>query len=74
MQITYDPLADALYLRLRDGEIDDTLQITPYILVDVDSKGQPLGFEILFAKRILGQLDLTNLRVNITPMAEAVAA
>jgi len=74
MQINYDPIADVLYIQLRVGKIDDTLEITPYIFVDVDQDGAPLGFEILFAKRVLGQFDLANTLVTITPSMELVAA
>ena len=53
MQIDYDPQADAIYVRLRSGEVDDTLTVGKYIYVDVDQDGVPLGLEILFAGRVL---------------------
>ena len=34
MQIDYDPQADAIYVRLRSGEVDDTLSVGKYIYVD----------------------------------------
>lgn len=64
MQIDYDPQADAVYVRLRDGEIDDTLTVGKYIYVDVDEEGVPLGLEILFAGRTLSSQDLTSVTVN----------
>ena len=45
MQIDYDPQADAIYVRLRSGEVDDTLAVGKYIFVDVDQDGVPLGLE-----------------------------
>ena len=58
MQIDYDPEADAMYIRLRDGDIDDTLQTNKYIFVDVDKDVVPLGKE-----------DITNVTVNFgTPV------
>ncbi len=66
MQIDYDPEADAIYVRLRDGEVDDTLEAGKYVYVDVDSEGVPLGLEILFAGRMLGQKDLTRVTVSIS--------
>ena len=53
MQINYDSLADAIYIELRQGDVDDTLNIGKYIHVDVDKEGMPLGLEVLFAKHIL---------------------
>jgi uncharacterized protein YuzE len=36
MQIDYDPQADAIYVRLRPGEVDDTVSVGKYIYVDLD--------------------------------------
>jgi len=36
MQIDYDPQADAIYVQLRSGEVDDTLTVGKSIFVDVD--------------------------------------
>ena len=65
MQIDYDPQADAIYIRLRDGEIDDTQKVSEYIYVDVDEAGTPLGLEILFASRVLAEQDVTSVTLNI---------
>lgn len=65
MRIDYDPQADAMYIRLRDGDVDDTLQAGKYVFVDVDSAGVPLGLEILFAERTLSTQDITSVTVNI---------
>jgi len=64
MQIDYDPQADALYIQLKDGEVDDTQEVNQYIFVDFDQDGVPLGLEILFAKRVLGDVDLASITVN----------
>ena len=65
LQIDYDPAADALYIRLRDGEVDDTQQVSKYIYVDVDDVGVPLGLEILFASQVLADQDVTTVMLNI---------
>jgi uncharacterized protein YuzE len=70
MQIDYDPQADAIYVRLRSGEVDDTLAVGKYIFVDVDQDGVPLGLEILFAGRVLTGQDLTSVTVNLTLVAQ----
>ena len=64
MRIDYDPQADAMYIRLRAGDVDDTLEAGKYVFVDVDSAGVPLGLEILFAGRTLTTEDLTSVTVN----------
>jgi len=65
MQIDYDPQVDTMYIQLRQGEIDDTLEISKYVYVDVDKDGVPLGIEILFTQRVLDQVDLASITVNI---------
>ncbi|HUF40105.1 MAG TPA: DUF2283 domain-containing protein [Anaerolineales bacterium] len=45
MQIDYDPHSDALYIRLREGQVDDTIETSKYVYVDVDEDGIPLGIE-----------------------------
>jgi len=65
MQIDYDPEADAIYVQLRPGEVDDTLTVGKYIFVDMDKDGVPLGLEILFAGRVLAGQDLTSVTVNL---------
>ena len=70
MQFDYDPQADAIYVRLRSGEVDDTLTVGKYIYVDVDQDGVPLGLEILFAGRVLAGQDLTSVTVNLGRVAQ----
>lgn len=44
----YDPEADALYVRLGDGERARTVEIDDALYVDVDSEGHAVGIEILY--------------------------
>ncbi|HRJ44945.1 MAG TPA: DUF2283 domain-containing protein [Caldilineaceae bacterium] len=74
MQIDYDPQADAVYVQLRAGDVDDTLTVGQYIFVDVDSEGVPLGLEILFAGRTLATEELTSVTVNLARAAQPVLA
>jgi uncharacterized protein YuzE len=73
MKIDYDPQADAIYIQLRQGEVDDTLEAGKYVYVDVDKEGMPLGLEILFAGRLLAQEDMTSVTVNIRRVAQPSA-
>jgi uncharacterized protein YuzE len=74
MQINYDPQVEAIYIQLRAGEVDDTLEAGQYIYVDVDKDGVPLGLEILFAGRVLAEEDVTSVTVNIGRIAQAAGA
>ena len=72
MQINVDPQADAIYIRLREGEVDNTLTVVKYIYADVDENGVPLGIKILLASK-----ELTSVSFNISqilPTYQAVAS
>ena len=66
MQINYDLQADAIYIRLREGEVDNTLPVGKYIYADVDENGMPLGLEILFASRVMASKELTSVSFNVS--------
>lgn len=44
---TYDPEADALYVRFTDRPVARTIQVTDSYNVDLDADGEPVGLEIL---------------------------
>ena len=54
MKIRYDPEADALYIRLREGDIEESDQVAQGLIIDYDTDGKPLAIEILDASQVLG--------------------
>jgi len=50
MKIRYDPEADAMYIRFKEGEIDRTKEIDENTIADFDKSGKVIGVEILFVK------------------------
>lgn len=51
MKIEFDPLADALYIQLAEGEVEKTEELKPGMLVDYDSLGNMLGIEVLYISK-----------------------
>lgn len=51
MRVEYDPQADAMYIRLRQGEVADSDEIRDGVVVDYDASGEVLGIELLSASR-----------------------
>jgi uncharacterized protein YuzE len=52
MKITYDPVADALYIRLNDKpRRRGARKVTPDFILDFDVEGNVQGIEILHASR-----------------------
>lgn len=66
IQVSYDPRADALYIRLRDAKIDESDEVSSGVVVDYDRKGKPVGVEVLDASRLLG--GRPNVQVELAPL------
>ena len=62
MRVSYDRVADALYIRLRDDEIVDSDEVAPGIIVDFNGRGEVVGIEVLgFSRR---DIDLKKLIIE----------
>ena len=46
-RVSYDPVADALYIRARDDKVVDSLEIDDRVVVDFNEHGEVVGVEIL---------------------------
>jgi uncharacterized protein YuzE len=51
MKHEYDPVVDALYVRLNDQPIVESEQIKPGIVLDYDEAGNVVGIEVLSASK-----------------------
>jgi uncharacterized protein YuzE len=47
MKIEYDQQADAMYIRLRAGDVAEGEEVRPCVVLDFDAQGQVLGIEML---------------------------
>ena len=56
MKTTYDPDADAMYIKVKEGKIAGTRQIDENVIIDVDKEGCLLGVEVLFVKERVPEL------------------
>ncbi|HIG93338.1 MAG: hypothetical protein QT02_C0003G0053 [archaeon GW2011_AR9] len=66
MEITYDKVADAMYITFRSGEFAKNKKIDDFTLIDLDQEGNILGIELLeVSKRIpiesLSEVNVKNL-------------
>ena len=80
MRVTYDPEADILYLRLRDVTIDESEEVAPNLVLDLDVAGRTVGIEVGAAsKQVEGNplalsLELLRPKVDEKTQVEAQAA
>ncbi len=57
MRFRYDPISGALYFRIREGEIEETLELpSPGAYVDVDVDGHVMGLEFLSLQEFVGYI------------------
>ena len=66
MEITYDKDADAIYIRFLKGKFAKNKKIDDFTIIDIDSKDNILGIELLdVSKRIplesLSEVNVKNL-------------
>ena len=52
MKLRYDPESGALYARVREGAIEETVQHADGVYLDVDAGGRVLGAEFLTLKEL----------------------
>ncbi len=50
MNTKYDKIADALYVKFKQGKVVKTLRLENHLIVDLDNKSNILGIELLNAK------------------------
>ena len=68
MRIRYDPTVDALYIRLREGTIEESDEVASGVVLDIGTDGKLMGIEILAASQILGGREM---KVELAIAAEA---
>ena len=68
MKIEYSKTIDALYIRLREAEIGDSVDIEEGVTVDLDEKGHIVGVEILDASEKMNISDLVNINIENLPL------
>ena len=68
MKLNYDKIADAIYIQIKVGKIDSTMEISDVVIHDLDKNGNILGIELLNASHQLGSKDLENGIKNGIPL------
>jgi uncharacterized protein YuzE len=50
VSVEFDPEANAIYIRIKRGEIEVSEPLSDDIIVDLDKNGEVLGIEVLLPK------------------------
>ena len=65
MEISFDPKADALYIKFQSGRFFKNKKIDADTIIDLDKKGRLLGIELLNATKKIPARDLIDVQVNL---------
>jgi len=68
MKIEYSKNVDALYIKLREAKITDSIDIEEGVTADLDENGHFVGLEILDASEKLDISDLVNISIENLPL------
>ena len=60
--VKYDRVADAIYIRLREGRVVESDEVAPGIIVDLNEDNEVIGIEILWVSK--RRLDLSKLLIE----------
>jgi uncharacterized protein YuzE len=74
MKIEYSKDVDALYIRLREAQIEDSIDIEEGVTIDLDEKGHIVGIEILDASEKMNLADLVNVSIENLPIEKIETA
>ena len=74
MKIEYSKEVDALYVRLREAKIVDSMDVEEGVTVDLDDKGHIVGLEILDASEKLELSDLVNISIENLPITKVASS
>lgn len=65
MHITYDVKADALYIKLKEGEFLRGREVEPGMVLDIGQNNDLLGIEILDASTRFGMSSITKISMEM---------
>ena len=75
MKISYDKEADALYIRVLDGEFEcRTVNLTDEVALNLGPNNELVGIEVLDAREMLGKGNLPKIVMENIPKDWVLAA
>jgi uncharacterized protein YuzE len=71
MKLHYYPETDSLYIEMKPEPSAETREVVDGVNVDIDAKGEVVGFDIDFASK---RFDLSQLETISLPVRKTIAA
>ena len=73
MDIRYDQVSDALYIRLKENKYSESDEINNNIILDFDKDKNVIGIEILRASRYLDIDELSSVKFEVSKKINKVS-
>ena len=74
MKIEYISDIDALYIRLRETKITDSMDVEQGVTIDIGEDGHIVGIEVLDASEKIGIPDIVNISIENLPLEKAASS
>ena len=71
LDMTYDPEADAAYVRFSKSDILESEEVAPGVVLDFDNEGRVVAMEVLSASKVLPPGDWQQARLPGARSADA---
>ena len=65
MRVRFDPDADALYIRLAEGKVSESAEVSPGIVLDYDAESRVVGIEVLEAGKLMSASELRRIDFEV---------
>ena len=72
MKATYDKDADAMYVEFLSRDIEETIEVSNRVFVDLDSEKNIVGIEILFVSKVFAESDFSDIQLQLPYVGEIV--
>jgi uncharacterized protein YuzE len=72
IRVIFDETVDILVIRFREGDYEESDEVTEGVIVDFDKEGKPMAIEILDASHVLGEMNRVMLEYSRIPQKEAI--
>ncbi|HEY6101796.1 MAG TPA: DUF2283 domain-containing protein [bacterium] len=65
IRIGYDPQSDSLSLFVTAGEVVQSREVAPGVIINLDRAGQPVSVDVLVVSRRLGEAGIQSIEIDL---------
>ncbi len=65
MKVRFDEASDALYIRLVEGPVEESEEVSPGVVLDFDAENRVVGIELLNVREKLPSAQLRQIQFEV---------